>query len=625
MKYDDYSFDQSTYQRPGQRHRCGRSRFWKKTCWQGPDKKGACGGTSECQPALRDNGYVCTRPVHAGGVCTQGPDQHGNCCNTHPPCQPRLNFKVWRGRLSVFAVLLVIGLLAAFSNDPLQLLNGKSQNDLNFSGPMMMPGPVSDEHRVFTGEHRCGTCHIAHDEGLKGWFMAAFAPQKLSEGCLSCHSFEGEAMAPHQDQQHGEKLGEITCTACHTEHQGRNGELTTVTNMTCSNCHEKQFSDFKTGHPEFATDYPHAIPQTLYFNHQRHVNEYFVENKWLDKPNRDREFGEKAAKDCTVCHAVEGATLDVKPIGYDTMCAGCHNQQLQERQLIVMTASEVTPVLLGLQDAESNAEAMEQDTEELAAELLQKMAEAGLQPLADISGERAMSLWKGMNALEVQKAAIEWLEESDYEALMEEQQSAPGWHVGETIDGDQAVFYSAAGHADPVLKEWIETYITNRAMGDESVEEALETLLDIKQGPGACAKCHIRGITEVLHKQQEGHALEQSDIVFDWGYLQREGQPTTRYHHASHVDLMGDTPGCEGCHELKPKVDFDAYFKALPGESATWNAAFKSIEKKTCESCHSENRISADCLTCHVYHQGQGYRLGFMDTASLPEAEDEQK
>ncbi len=612
MQYDDYKFDRSVYQRPACRHQCGRSRLWKKACWQGPQSNGSCGGTHECKPERSSGGYLCTRPARAGGPCAQGPDELGHCCNVHPPCKPRLSLRHWRGRFVILALLAVVGAIALFSSS---LLPGDDKTLMGagpFEGPIMMPGPVSDRHRTFTGEERCGSCHQSHGDDPLEWFLSAFRPQQLSRGCLNCHRFEGPALAPHQRAETDKPLSNIQCATCHTEHKGNAGQLTEVTNQTCANCHEKAFSDFESGHPEFDEQYPHFKPQTLYFNHLKHVNEYFTEDKWLDKPNRDREFGERAAKDCTVCHAVDGADRAVKPKSYAVMCANCHDQQILDRQLIAMTVEEVSPVLMGLSDANTNAETANKDPDDMVSELLQRMSEEGLAPLTEMSGDTAMTLWAGMNALEIQKAAIGWLEEEDYEALMEEQQRSAGWHVGETEDGDQAVFYRSSGHGDPVLKHWIETYVGQKIMGDESADEALETLLDLKDGPGACAKCHIGGLRAAI--KTENHSIK-------WAYGQQEINEYTHYSHAPHIDLMGDKAGCDSCHKFATGSSFKAYFEADLSETAMWASAFKSIDKQTCQTCHAEGRISANCLTCHAYHKGQDFRLGFMDTTPVTEVD----
>ena len=90
MTYQNTKFDQSAYERPDSKHRCGRHRFWQKACWQGPDHKGHCGGSSECQPIKIGERFECTRPIRAGGPC-DSPNPDGSCSQQHQPCKPKLS------------------------------------------------------------------------------------------------------------------------------------------------------------------------------------------------------------------------------------------------------------------------------------------------------------------------------------------------------------------------------------------------------------------------------------------------------------------------------------------------------------------------------------------------------
>ena len=599
MDFNNYGFDQSSYERPNCKYHCGRSRLWQHSCWQGPNASGECGGTSECKPTKVGDRYQCTRPSHSGGPCGQGPHQDGRCCQQRSPCIPKRSLRTWRGHISLLVLLFIIALIEAFSG-----FSGFSDSEGRPYAAMSDAGPLSAAH----ANQKCGSCHQAHEKKGFAWLTSAFSDHDLTDGCLSCHRFEGNARSAHQSEypDHEPEVTELQCISCHSEHAGQNTDIKQAAAATCSNCHEaalhltREITDFVGSHPDFSGNYPYEIPQSIYFDHKRHVGEYFVEDKWTSKPNRDAEFAALAAEACTTCHESAGATRAVTPKTFEAMCSSCHQQQIHDRPLIVMTLEEPMPILIALAEATEN----ELDDEELAPGTIKQMKDYSLEPLMNMTGDASADLWAGLSPVEVKVAAEAWAQEEDVELPMPEMQQEAGWHTGENDDGDQSLFYRASTHTDPLIRAWIENFVSRvKSSSDEklrgSMAEALDSLLDAKEGAGACGKCHASGIRNALLEGSKGKTL--------WGYQTQETKIHTPFAHGPHINLS-----CDSCHQFAKDVDFARYFKNQDTKPSEFKSAFIPIEKQMCSECHNPKLISDNCLTCHVYHGKMQDPSGFM-------------
>src|SRR5690242_19192984 len=79
-------------------------------------------------------------------------------------------------------------------------------------GGIVSPGRLGAAHRGL--ERRCGSCHTSPWSG-----------STTSTRCLDCHDDVHRELA-NGAGLHGRLSEARKCLACHTEHRGRNGELT---------------------------------------------------------------------------------------------------------------------------------------------------------------------------------------------------------------------------------------------------------------------------------------------------------------------------------------------------------------------------------------------------------------
>lgn len=599
-----FRHDRSLYERPSLPYRCGRTSVWSRPCWQGPGLDGKCGGEAQCEPVRKGDRWECRRPPRAGGPCRNGPMPDGQCAKVRPPCMPHATIRQWRGRISLFSMALMGVLIAAFANFSAAPSASVASID---------PGPLSSIHAGFTQEQGCGACHAAHD--LKGisWFTSAFLPQDNAGQCVQCHGFAGgRERSPHNAAfAHRPDIGDIQCAACHTEHKGADFDPAAVASSTCANCHEPKFTSFGANHPGFAASFPYQVPNSIHFDHAKHLKEYFTDARWTKASNRDGEFAERARVSCVVCHEVEAATREVRPRGYEEVCARCHDHQITQRELVLYAPEELMPLaglVLGIgEDAE--------DADEQLAEALEQMSERSVDVLAEglerlDAADRAQVLLRGLSAVLVQRAASVWLQEEEYEPDVIAELEVKGWNAGEDELGGQSLHYQPSGHADVLVRAWVDfgVQVRQAAADDETsaiADAALAHLVDPQEGPGGCGKCHAAGVASPLESEQAGEP--------QWTYRGSVERPYTAYAHAPHINLLGPDVSCKRCHTLNLDADYSAYFEDQGRAADDFVSNFVSIGRQTCERCHRAGIVRFDCQLCHTYHREPSFKASFQE------------
>ena len=331
-------FDAHNYARPNQNWICGRAGEGN-ACRQGPDAKCRCCATSECKPILKTQPgetkgrWHCTRP---GGECESGPLPDGSCCRPIARCSPVPTLRVWRGRTTLAVI--------AASCAALLLLLGKAA----WRDGFINPGEVSRAHSgeafaaLATTNHlnqNCGACHVAGNAGPNGMVRAALHAQpgmlelkklarapaaavtSIDESCIKCHTTKFF---------HRPNARVISCSFCHSEHQGK--MIATTTDVNCIFCHgdAAKMAAAQTGNNltpvihHFAADHPQfrflteklRDPNTLKFNHALH----------LTGPTIPKLPGSEKL-DCAFCHRPDMAGAFMKPVSFEQNCRVCHSLQ----------------------------------------------------------------------------------------------------------------------------------------------------------------------------------------------------------------------------------------------------------------------------------------------------------
>jgi predicted CXXCH cytochrome family protein len=658
MDLERFRHDRSAYERPNFTYRCGRSSIWGKPCARGANADGACGGTTQCTPFLKDARWECRRPAIAGGACDEGPLPDGSCSHRLPPCRPRRTLRSYRGRITALAAMLVVVLIAATFT-----LGGDSANPIN----SVNPGALSGLHARFTAEQGCTACHAPHGGSAGQWLAAAFTPNNMTAQCTTCHSFGGPERAPHNFApemqaslvgRNAEAARATECVTCHYEHRGADGKMSKISNAQCNACHTVKFAGFGAGHPAFGAHYPYENRTAINFDHVAHLGKHFTANEAASPKDG-----------CIGCHQVEKAARNVPIRSFDETCASCHTAPIQNRDLVVFNLPELSPAQFAAldQDAIGKAcgprsedgektfresldaakkavaandpqgdfqaisdkklvpfqkwligadadELVDLDPKDKAAEallaLVKDMAQDGSDSIAaaieDRFGKgRAKAMLAGLSPELVRRAACAWAGNDEYAGPKPQ---GPGWYVDAL-----SLRYKPTGNADPVVRAWLATAVdpeVGQAAGDDKARftELRASLVDPKSGPGACTLCHA--ITAIGATGSEVIDLKSSNLGepmrIEWNYNGAKSRDWVRYSHKPHLNLLGPGKNCETCHVQNQEAAYSEAFTQLNPHHYASN--FKPIRMEQCTSCHGAGQVRNDCLTCHDYHREPSFR-----------------
>jgi hypothetical protein len=583
----------NSYNRPSFPYRCGRTAVWEKPCFFGPNPDGTCGGTVACQPRRAGGRYVCRRRPEHGGPCELGPLPDGACAVHQLPCQPRRTLRSFRFQVTMITFIVVIALLGAFgSNGALTSNNATLFRD---------PGRILNVHAAVTGEQGCNSCHEPHDADPLGFLLAVFQPSGPAQGksnkCLTCHEISKKPGSGHMSE---------ACTVCHSEHKGAVAPVSKLSDTQCHACHKIKFTTFSASHPEFKKTYPYTRRTAINFDHVKHLETHFKDQRFADKAPKGR---------CIGCHIVSKASWRVPIRAFEETCAGCHEEQIAKRELTLFNLPELNksivdpkavadvcpggasekaeefesasldplnPVLAALMGVDGGDIAAYQ--EKIGA-LLEGVLNDGTAPLSALVTKaegRPAYLLDGLTPSQLHSATCSWAANKGYEAPGEPEFG--GWHAGEF-----SLKYRAFRHRDSVFVEWLNFAA---AAGIEGISK--ELLND--EGPGSCVKCHSVSDTDAVR--------------VEWKSAEAELRAHYKYSHAPHLNLLGPGTECETCHALDKKADYAAAFKQT--DPKIFNSNFSKIGKKLCATCHQERQVVEKCLTCHKYHDQTSFKERMM-------------
>lgn len=551
------NFNRQHYERPNQDWICGHAAEGKP-CRIGPDRKGRCRATYECQPVLKVKAgetkgrYECTRPAEYGGPCAQGPLPDGTCCRAIAKCAPVRSLRAKRKLLTICVMVFTATVLLIALCGP-------------WRPQFINPGRLSSQHSTATfvklagvhsgGKQTCIACHGSALAGPHGLIKAAFGATPgpfqvrsftstqpsgvtaIDQNCEHCH--EGHSF--HEPNV----MRELSCAVCHREHQG-SGLMPKPTTANCTSCHanakvmEASFELgkkmppaafdfrpaqgrvlFKAPRPErgytelihsFATDHPEfqvlreklKDPDTLKFNHELH----------LTSPNIPPLNGHKL--DCGDCHKPDAAGVYYLKISYEENCKACHSLQFDVNN---------PDLRLPHGDAEH--------VRAFLRSLPEQYAEFGAKQ-------------KGITG------------ETELQQFVQAQMTQLREHYGSGEELERRVFFSDA-RSGPVTQ-----------VAGGNAEGAAHF-------PG-CAYCH-----EVKPSENSAPIVTVPVIPDRW--LIR-GQ----FDHSKHFKIA-----CAQCHDaVHSRETADVI---LPS-------------KVTCVECHSpKGGVASSCSTCHMYHSAEKSRV----------------
>jgi len=243
-------------------------------------------------------------------------------------------------------------------------------------------GELSFHHAAW--DTKCDACHVSFRPIKGGELITGLVghPKLVNQKCEACHA----GSPHHQNIKESKQINE--CTACHSEHKGRNFSLVDLKDRSCTQCHanlaevlanpndkltdaDKSIDRFTVdAHPEFRAvrqqegKAPHD-PSHLKFNHALHMNlgmaapggKPFFKYANIAAPQQD-QYGHQDKPDefvqlsCANCHqstaSFSSGTASVTdernflPVQFNNHCVGCHSLDVpkQPTELIADAAKK---------------------------------------------------------------------------------------------------------------------------------------------------------------------------------------------------------------------------------------------------------------------------------------------
>ena len=194
-------------------------------------------------------------------------------------------------------------------------------------------------------------------------------------------------------------------------------------------------------------------------------------------------------------------------------------------------------------------------------------------------------------AEESEAAQAEPVEEEDIEVPTLDPEAwakAGGWYRRDFV-----LFYRPAEHEDRFLKSWFDISAQSSGTSSQRYGEAVFALLQDKDTPGKCVKCHS------VDRQPAGKQ------AINWKpFAPMAGQSKfTMFAHDTHFGVLSDDEGCVSCHALNPQAEYlDSYKLNDPN---TFAANFAPLERDFCATCHVKDAAGDACTMCHRYHIGE--------------------
>ncbi len=453
-------------------------------------------------------------------------------------------------------------------------------------GLLFSQGPLSSNHASF--ERDCSACH--GDSG-------GLPPER----CSVCHEKFGDRLGVYTFAAHvvyrsrdpsrledPERKAEVRCAACHTEHRGREADITRVPDLRCQACHPFSFG---RGHPQFEfarESRPDAA--TLEFTHVRHTA----------KVMKDRGLADHEQA-CLYCHNARADGRSFEEIDYDRHCDACHlpasvgTPRLPERPPAEVGVLSVESIRarggLGTlwTDYASPAEFQRlggrirklpvYHEDPWVLDNLRTLRRA-VHPDADLADLLTASS-------DVPPSGVRTLYEEALDTLAEyaaELRSRPEEEVQEDLRRIGRWVTKLRRDLDDVLAPLdLEQFrlAARSAAPPERRAEIEELAADLTE---PCRQCHRVADQTIARVQKDQRVLRRAE--FD---------------HRAHILVTR----CLDCHVEIPILENLAAYRdrTEPADPAFDGAALQNVPGvETCRRCHSPAQGADRCLTCHYFH-----------------------
>lgn len=444
-------------------------------------------------------------------------------------------------------------------------------------------------------------------------------PTTTSDLCLGCHDLGSHAdvynphsadretldtlssakAARNEEREHGVSIvlaaarrlnaGSFTenrplsCTLCHVEHQGRQHDLTKMSDAQCQVCHVTAFSSFADGHPCEFPSYSFARKGHTMFDHNSHYDRHFG-------AETHPHFGKEPA--CQMCHEQDSRAVQMLTEGFEGSCSHCHSVKENWGDAI-----EIMELPSGQPDRESVRDWLDDIVEMTPFLKLLLPAVEDKTRASDL--ESALRKWAdGEEGLEraLTDAALELVNDLTVVGQLKERLARPLRRLSTFDKGTlerlaedfqeilangnaDTIRYHPNEHPDSFVQAWLELTTAHAESTNANIREIFE-ILGSRDSRGKCLYCHERTGNTI-----EWATSPAPDPEYRW----------TSFAHGPHVSVVA----CDDCHSLTA-LEGSARKESDEGQVMYWN--FAPIRKDKCVACHDRDSALGSCLECHSYH-----------------------
>lgn len=477
----------------------------------------------------------------------------------------RKKLMAW-GLLGAFLLLLLVGLSFYFDRES-----------------FLSNGPLSSAHAAL--EDNCQSCHTSY-------------ATITSEKCSDCHDSGATAIGAYSFSAHYlyhtkdfqrdvPSSKEMACSGCHSEHMGRTGNLTLVSDNRCLTCHEDH--QFGKRHPKFEkVEAPETT--TLKFPHVAHVQELMKK--------RSLATVEDA---CVSCHQLSDNGQHFMALDFDRDCDECHlNSSITTPRLPIAKAD--TLGVLTLETIRQRAEpgsrwSIFTSPSEFRTVGDRLVSKSPLHHPDPWVLENLRDLRKKVypdagladllqSGVEVEPQALTSLYEeaiATLEGYALELRAQPQEEVQDELERIQASLKRLKEKLeDPyVLIDETEFLLSLQKPRGDLDEETLSAINELAENlTEPCRTCHVLKDLTIARVQKDQRSLHRAQFNHKAHLLQR---------------------GCLDCHNKFPEGAWDFVEDEKP--KAELDASVLNLPQiDTCRECHSHGIATNNCINCHQFH-----------------------
>ena len=491
-------------------------------------------------------------------------------------------------------------------------------------------GVISSNHANF--ETDCAACHKPGNSVADA--LCSSCHEKTNE--LVVYDFashylyrSNDAQRTSSDTLQKHHSRELPCRSCHVEHRGREAIITDVPDTKCLNCHA--YGSFNKNHPEFEfSRVKSPDDSTLRMTHLRHTVFVLQQMKGMEQveplfktlkaETMDFVYFYEAA--CLYCHNPEPNGKNFKNIDFDKHCSQCH-----------LKADAVVQGLPRFDPGNSNT---------AGAETIRQMQQRGGPGLSwtfatnpnlvsDHDGEVSKNLvihkdpWIMENLKQIRKklfpadglfdllSSSGKISQQRVDSLYSEVIGTLQVYANELqnrselkgeINKINALLNTARRRLDtPSPNRTAAPFefpfsLSNRALSESQQAGFLQLAFDLTRADGPeCQKCHVVENASIRRVQADQNVLTRAE-----------------FNHRAHIlDKR-----CTECHtgipvdekRLQFSVErYSEFEQTLPKTFKADRPVTQNIPTiRNCQSCHSEDKVSNRCVTCHQFHPNKAHR-----------------